>query len=420
MEGIIVENGTIEFSNEKDMVVSAEFITLRGGEFIAGTEEDDYDYKLTFVMYGNYYSPQQPMFGNKGIGCLECKFSMIGKKRSPTWTMIDATIKKGDLSFTVIEDIDWQVGEHIVIASTSYDHNEAEERIITAISGRTITVDKPFVYGHYAGVERYGASDVLEMRAEVGLLTRNIVMMGDETSVATDYGSHLMLTGSAENGLVGKIAYTEFTKCGQPQIMGRYCHHFHMAGDVPDSYSIGNSVHHSMARILTLHGVHFLYVAWNVGYRVKGHNFFIEDGIETNNVLEYNLAISSLLVNNMMQTDMSVASFWVTNPTNHLRFNHAAGSDFYGFWYEIKERPDGPSATGDVCPIGNPLGESHDNVAHSNVRFGLRIFKLYSRTNPCQDIRDDRLVDPWSANPSIESRFYNYQLWKNGEAGLLA
>ncbi len=52
-----------------------------------------------------------------------------------------------------------------------------------------------------------------------------------------------------------------------------------MAGDVPDSYSIGNSVHHSMARVLTLHGVHFLYVAWNVGYKVKGHNFFIEDGI---------------------------------------------------------------------------------------------------------------------------------------------
>jgi hypothetical protein len=48
-----------------------------------------------------------------------------------------------------------------------------------------------------------------------------------------------------------------------------------MNGDVPESYSIGNSVHNSMARILTIHGVHYLYVAWNVGYRVKGHNFFL-------------------------------------------------------------------------------------------------------------------------------------------------
>lgn len=125
LEGIIVENGTIEFADESDMTVSSGFITLRGGEFIAGTEEDDYDHKLTFVMYGNYYAPQQPMFGNKGIGCLECKFSMIGKKRTPTWTMISTTINAGENQFTVIEDVDWQVGEHIVVASTSYDHNEA-------------------------------------------------------------------------------------------------------------------------------------------------------------------------------------------------------------------------------------------------------------------------------------------------------
>ena len=122
----------------------------------------------------------------------------------------------------------------------------------------------------------------------------------------------------------------------------------------------------------------------------------------------------------MMQTDISAASFWVTNPTNHLRYNRAAGGDFYGFWYEIKEHPDGPSATVDICPIGNPTGESHDNVAHSYVRFGLRFFKLYSRENPCGSIRDDSLSDPWANNPSIQSHFYNYMLYKNGEDGLLA
>ena len=52
-------------------------------------------------MYGNYYGVQQPMFGNKGIGCLECKFSMHGKKRMKTWTAIDSTINEGDTQFTV-------------------------------------------------------------------------------------------------------------------------------------------------------------------------------------------------------------------------------------------------------------------------------------------------------------------------------
>lgn len=43
--------------------------------------------------------------------------------------------------------------------------------------------------------------------------------------------------------------------------------------------------------------------------------------------------------------------------------------------YEIKEKPDGASGgVNGVCPQGNRLGIFHGNVAHSNVRFGLRLF----------------------------------------------
>ena len=52
------------------MTIEAGFITLRGGQFIAGTEENPYQHELTFIMHGSYYGTQQPMFGNKGIGCL--------------------------------------------------------------------------------------------------------------------------------------------------------------------------------------------------------------------------------------------------------------------------------------------------------------------------------------------------------------
>lgn len=83
-----------------------------------------------------------------------------------------------------------------MIASTSFDHREAERRTITGINGNTITLDAVLEYQHFSGVENYG-SDKLEMRAEVGLLTRNIKMMGDEESQVSNYGSHLMLAGSA-------------------------------------------------------------------------------------------------------------------------------------------------------------------------------------------------------------------------------
>ena len=39
---------------------------------------------------------------------------------------------------------------------------------------------------------------------------------------------------------------------------------------------------------------------------------------------------------------------------------------------------------------------------------------------PCQPLRDETLADPWSSNPSIPSLFYNYVVYKNGEAGVLA
>jgi len=123
----------------------------------------------------------------------------------------------------------------------------------------------------------------------------------------------------------------------------------------------------------------------------------------------------------MMQTDTSVASFWITNPSNDVYNNHAAGSDFYGFWYEVHENPNGPSATNDVCPQGNPLGLVANNVAHSNRRFGLRLFHLYSRKYPCQKIKNiANGEDPWAENPSMSSTFYNFTIYKNQEDAVLA
>jgi hypothetical protein len=234
------------------------------------------------------------------------------------------------------------------------------------------------------------------MRAEVGLLTRNILVTGDSDSVTNLYGAHIMMHGPSEQGLVGHIAYIEVTQCGQPAIIGRYCIHFHMNGDVSDSYVIGNSVHDSYARVLTLHGVHYLTVESNVGHLIQGHSIFLEDGIESYNVIQNNLIISTLQVWNMLQTDISAASYWITNPLNTFRNNRAAGSDFYGIWYEIKPNPDGVSATSDICPTGMPIGECHDNIAHSNVMYGLRIFQLHTSFYPCEPYRNDWLADPWS------------------------
>ena len=49
------------------------------------------------------------------------------------------------------------------------------------------------------------------MRAEVGLLTRNVIFEGDESSILKSYGAHLMLHGAHTSA---RIRYAEFTRTG--------------------------------------------------------------------------------------------------------------------------------------------------------------------------------------------------------------
>ena len=90
------------------MVIEGGFITVNKGRFFAGTEKKPYQHKLTFVLHGGYYGKQQPLFGNKGIGCNLCEISIYGIPRTPTWTMLETPINSGDRSFTVTADIDWK------------------------------------------------------------------------------------------------------------------------------------------------------------------------------------------------------------------------------------------------------------------------------------------------------------------------
>ena len=85
-----------------------------------------------------------------------------------------------------------------MIASTDFDMNHAETFFIqsidrTNISNPVITLDSQMLYTHFAKTENYGGVDI-DIRAEVGLLTRNVVYRGDpETSSANMYGAIIFM-----------------------------------------------------------------------------------------------------------------------------------------------------------------------------------------------------------------------------------
>ena len=54
------------------------------------------------------------------------------------------------------------------------------------------------------------------MRAEVGLLSRNLVYRGDpETSSTNKHGAHIMMHSPGSESIVGRFSYAEFTDVGQ-------------------------------------------------------------------------------------------------------------------------------------------------------------------------------------------------------------
>ena len=54
------------------------------------------------------------------------------------------------------------------------------------------------------------------MRAEVGLLTRNVIYRGDpETSGKNMFGAHIMLHSHGDESLTGHIEYIELCDVGQ-------------------------------------------------------------------------------------------------------------------------------------------------------------------------------------------------------------
>lgn len=254
---------------------------------------------------------------------------------------------------------------------------------------------------------------------QVGVLTRNVKIQGDPTTEVTKWGAHVMLfSPEEEGGTPGYVSYIECFRCGQAFNLGRYPLHFHMMGNVDGSYVRGCGIHHTFNRAVTIHAVHYFEVSHNVAYDNMGHTFFIEDSIETNNDISYNLGLYTKTSLSLLDTDTTPATFWITNPSNYIRHNAAAGSDRYGFWFDLQSHPTGPSFTTTICPPGMALGAFHNNTAHSNGRYGLRIFNHWDpRKEPCRWGGNNN-YDRFPADPAIMTDFTGYKNIRTGVTAL--
>ena len=422
LNAVIVE-GVLIFEDQPKMTFDAWFIMINNGRFEIGTPEKRYTGDLTITLYGDRYSKMIPVFGNKGIMGHNASIDIHGVKRNFTWTKLAAPVKQVEgqeiKTITVEDSVDWKAGEVVIIAPTGSIPEEAEKRVIKSVSGNQITFEEKLNFNHFQGevdlndpTDNTHSDTPITLAAEVGLLSRNITIQGDESTNESRHGVHIMLRGD-EGVAYASYSYMEVRNAGQEFQLGRYPIHFHMIGNVHGMYVEGCAVHDTFNRGTTIHGVHYLHVFKNVYHNIQGHCIFLEDGIEINNIIEDNLVISVHKSMSMLMSDMEPSGIWMARPNNYVRRNHFVGSKGNGAWIQAVEHPTGPSATTEICSLRDHLMEYKDNVHHTN-KIGFKIYpRLWPKERPCDEPFNFTLRDPFAENPGKAAKIVDNVYYSN-------
>ncbi|XP_018426208.1 PREDICTED: fibrocystin-L [Nanorana parkeri] len=466
---LLIQGGTLIF-DEADIELQAENILITdGGLLQIGTEAAPFQHKAIITLHGHLRSPELPVYGAKTLAVRQGTLDLHGIPVPVTWTRLAQTVEAGSSTLVLQQSVTWKAGDEIVIASTGHRHsqNQNEKRTIQSVSadGKNLTLSEPLVYKHLGISVTLPDGTVFEARAEVGLLTRNILVRGstnvewsDKIAACPDgfdtgefatqtcfqgrfgeeigsdqFGGCIMFHATKPGQLlsIGRIEYVEVFHAGQAFRLGRYPIHWHLMGDMQyKSYVRGCGIHQTYNRAVTIHNTHHLLVEKNVIYDIMGGAFFIEDGIEHGNVLQYNLAVFVRQSTSLLNDDVTPAAFWVTNPNNTIRHNAAAGGTHFGFWYRMHDNPDGPSYDPNICQKRVPLGEFYNNTVHSQGWFGIWIFEEYfpmvkgscSSSTPSPAIF--KSLTTWNCQKGAEwvnggaLQFHNFTMVNNEDSGI--
>ena len=332
----------------------ADSVIVMGGsaEFEVGTTGSRYTGDFTLTLKGqpseNFVHMTHDMGWRALLALMGGTINLHGEDRVE-WTVIDANVNAGSSQLTMAQAVDWGAGDEILLVSSTGDWNEMEKLTISSVTGggTLVNLTSNLSYFHSGTVEQYTRpSDsktwTADMRAEVGLLTRNITVQGAADSTSTGFGAHIMVHGSDNGAMTAGAAYiegVEIYRGGQESQLARYPFHWHLlGGDATGQYFRDNVVHDSFNRGITIHGTDNVTIDNNFFYNTIGHTVFLEDGVEENNTITNNVV--ALTVRPAPGTEVTPsdnsrnegqnrtpASYWITHPNNIVDNNVAAGSE---------------------------------------------------------------------------------------------
>ncbi len=351
----IMVMGQLGSSNsERNFDLKTGYIMVMGGgaKLSIGNASNPYDGEGTITLNGLISDPAPTGApGNKFIMVMNGALLELNGTPQITWTELQGDVQPNSTQITLTTAVSWPIGSEIVIASSRKNGEEAEKfKILSKSNGnKTLHLDGALQYPHYGEeipYSRVGKTWYANMRAEVGLLSRNLKIQGDAASEVAGYGAHIMIMGGMGNistSGIAKVDGVEFYRMGQKSMLGRYPFHWHMVKQLgAGQYFKNSSVHLSYNRALTIHGTDGTQVINNFFYDHLGHGLFLEDGTERFNEIKHNvvlltkrpapgeeIAFSDNKLNQFQ--NRSPSSYWITNPNNIFEDNVAAGTSANGF-----------------------------------------------------------------------------------------
>jgi hypothetical protein len=367
--GNLYIEGTLTFAR-KNLTLSAANIVVHHGRLLIGTASQPFLQRAVIKLTDTARQDIKVHDHNAGsrvLAVMGGEFSVFAAPRV-SWARLSQTARAGTRTLVLDRSVNWAAGNNIVLSPTDFNPFEAEQRRISSVSGNTVTLSSNLRYSHY-GEMQYptgDASQPLDERGEVGLLSRNVTISGGPQDAVR--GGHLMFIGASKIQMSG----VEVTGMGQRGTLGRYPIHFHHGFDAMNGSFVSNcSIHNNLQRSLVIHRTNGLTISDNVAFNTFGSQFYLEDGIETRNTFRRNLVVLTRFVPNEFRLSLvdgdgrneRQAAFWITNSANTYEGNVAAGvENGFGFWFAgpDHETPDLP-----LYPEIQPMQPFNDNVAHA-------------------------------------------------------
>lgn len=365
--------GALTAEQGRDVGITAGYVLVTGPSAVLeiGNVIEPFLGKALITLTGSATSgnPLVPALGNKVLGVMGGTLRLHGKPSALNWTqLIGGDLAAGARTLQLESAPGWLAGDEVVIATSSLNMNDYTAGKIESISGNQLTLTAPTTKSHFAA-KRVFAGVTVDVRAEIGRLSHNIVVQGDDGSTASQIGGHSMFMDDGPTTV--QLANVEYRRMGQLNQLGRYPVHFHLMKDrCVDCYVRDVSVNGSIQRGIVVHGTQNIQVSGNVSFNTPGHNFVIEDTEARNNVFTRNLAVANVQptpalteVTLVRQNDKTPANFWINGGRNVLRGNRAAGAFSAGYIFDGVV--DGPSVF-------------EDNAAHAAMNRGGDVFPLGS------------------------------------------